>query len=220
MSKLDLVSKRGPKVVRARAILEGTLFAGAAALVMVSAVSAKRSHLGPPLMAIDQAKPAVVTVAAMPEAAPIEVAAPAVEEPKVTVEIESVSDVFTPEAGHVRYFNGRPIRPARTIMMVVTAYSPDERSCGEWADGFTATNHSVWTNGMQLVAADKKLLPMRSLVSVPGYAEGQVVPVLDVGGAIKGARLDVLYPTHAIARKWGKQRLPVIVWEYADDNSR
>ena len=68
----------------------------------------------------------------------------------------------------------------------------------------------------RMVAADTSLLPFGSMVSVPGYADGEVVPVLDRGGAIKGRRLDVLYPTHEIARKWGRQRLQVTVWEFAD----
>jgi len=218
----ELVSKRGPKVVRARAILETTLFAAAATLVMASAVSAKRAHLGPPLVALDQTRTVaaqpIQTVAAAPERVAIDLPADLSQTAIDDADAAEVTDIITPEPGHVRYFNGRPIRPARTIMMVVTAYSPDERSCGKWADGYTATNHSVWTNGMQLVAADKRILPMRSMITVPGYANDQVVPVLDVGGAIKGARLDVLYPTHAIARQWGVQRLPITVWEYADED--
>jgi 3D (Asp-Asp-Asp) domain-containing protein len=116
----------------------------------------------------------------------------------------------------IRWFNGRPVRPARTLTMVVTAYSPDERSCGEFADGVTASGYSVWTNAMKLAAADPKVLPFGSLISVPGYDNGEVIPVLDRGGAIKGRRLDMLYPTHEQARRWGTQRLTVTVWEYAD----
>lgn len=114
-------------------------------------------------------------------------------------------------------FNGRPLRKVREVNMLVTAYSPDERSCGIWADGITASGYSVWTNGMRLVAADTRILPFGSLVSVPGYNGGRPVPVLDRGGAIKGNRLDVLYPTHEIALRWGAQRLPIIIWEYADE---
>lgn len=121
-----------------------------------------------------------------------------------------------PRDPNVRYFGGRAVRPVKTIWMTVTAYSPDWRSCGEFADGYTATMKSVWTNGGRLVAADPKLLPMGTMISVPGYADGEVVPVLDKGGAIKGRRLDVLYPTHEIARKWGVQKVPVVVWEYVD----
>ncbi len=40
--------------------------------------------------------------------------------------------------------------------------------------------------------------------------------MLDCGGAIKGRRLDVLFPTHEQARQWGVRKIPVVVWEYAD----
>jgi 3D (Asp-Asp-Asp) domain-containing protein len=100
--------------------------------------------------------------------------------------------------------------------MVVTAYSPDERSCGDSADGMTATLHSVETNGFALVAADPTVLRYGSMLTVPGYDEDRIVPVLDCGGAIKGRRLDVLYPTHERARQWGRRTLKVTVWEYAD----
>lgn len=115
-----------------------------------------------------------------------------------------------------RWFNGRPIRPVGTMSMLVTAYSPDERSCGESADGITASGYSVWTNGMKMAAADTSVLPFGTLISVPGYDQDNVVPVLDRGGAIKGHRLDMLYPTHEQARQWGSQRLTVTIWEYAD----
>ena len=121
-----------------------------------------------------------------------------------------------PEVGELRYFNGRPIRAVRTVRMRVTAYSPDHRSCGNHADGITASGYSVEANGGRLVAADRRRFPFGSLLTVPGYAGGQVVPVLDRGGAIKGSRLDVLYPTHEIARRWGVRHLDVTVWEYAD----
>jgi len=114
-------------------------------------------------------------------------------------------------------FDGRPLRKVRTIAMVVTAYSPDARSCGRWADGVTASGYSVWTNGMKLVAADTRLLPFNTIVTVPGYNRGRPVQVLDRGGKIKGHRLDVLYPTHEIAVEWGVRRLEVDIWEYADE---
>jgi len=146
------------------------------------------------------------------------------DEPSEIQELEAlpVEEEMSPELaryaadGNVRWFNGRPIRPARTMTMVVTGYSPDSRSCGEFADGKTATLHSVQTNAMKLVAADTKVLPYGSMVSVPGYDSAQIVPVLDCGGAIKGRRLDLMFPTHEQARKWGRQRLQVTVWEYAD----
>jgi 3D (Asp-Asp-Asp) domain-containing protein len=74
----------------------------------------------------------------------------------------------------------------------------------------------VETNGFQLVAADPRVLKYGSLVTVPGYADNAIVPVLDCGGKIKGHRLDLLYPTHEQARKWGSQWHTVTVWGYAD----
>ncbi len=115
----------------------------------------------------------------------------------------------------IRYFDGRPIRPVKTISMIVTAYSPDARSCAPFDDGITASGLSVMTNGGSLIAADKRF-KFGTLLSVPGYNNNLPTPVLDRGGAIKGNRLDVLYPTHSIARKWGRQRVDVVVWEYID----
>lgn len=113
-------------------------------------------------------------------------------------------------------FNGRPLRRVRQMTMLTTAYSPDEKSCGKWADGYTASGYSVWTNGMKLVAADTHLLPFGTIVTIPGYNNGKPVQVLDRGGKIKGRHLDLLYPTHKRALQWGAQRLVVDVWEYAD----
>ncbi|CAG1007938.1 putative protein YuiC [Phycisphaerales bacterium] len=144
----------------------------------------------------------------VPETSPV--AEPAVEPAPVSDSLRYASDPA------IRWFNGRPVRPARTVQMVVTAYSPDARSCGEFADGITATLHSVETNGHALVAADPTVLPYGSLLTVPGYDDNHIVPVLDCGGAIKGKRLDVLYPSHERAREWGRQKLRVTVWEYAD----
>ncbi len=115
-----------------------------------------------------------------------------------------------------RRFNGRRIRPRRVVEMNVTAYSPDPQSCGDYADGWTASGYSVWTNAMKLVAADTDLFPFGTLVSIPDYHAGQVVPVLDRGGRIKGNCIDVLMPTHQQAISWGRRMLDVTVWDYVD----
>ena len=113
-------------------------------------------------------------------------------------------------------FDDRPLKEVRTVQMLVTAYSPDPRSCGKWADGVTASGRSIWTNGMKLVAADTGDFPFHTILTIPGYNRGQPVQVLDRGGGIKGDRLDVLMPSHAAARRWGTRRLDVTVWRYAD----
>jgi 3D (Asp-Asp-Asp) domain-containing protein len=133
-----------------------------------------------------------------------------------TVEEPRQASPAPPSAAAGPSFDGRTIRKQRTMEMIVTGYSPDERSCGKWADGITASGYSVWTNGMKLVAADTRVLPMKSVISIPGYNAGKPVPVLDRGGAIKGNRLDLLFPTHEQARQWGRKKVTITVWEYAD----
>ncbi|MBL1217270.1 MAG: hypothetical protein D8M59_07205 [Planctomycetes bacterium] len=117
----------------------------------------------------------------------------------------------------ILYFDGRPVRPVKTIHMKVTAYSPDARSCAPFDDGITASGYSVWTNGMKLIAADRRY-KFGTLLSVPGYNGSRPTPVLDRGAAIKGNRLDVLFPTHREAMKWGRQDLAVTIWEYVDED--
>ena len=198
-----------------RVIAERVVFVALAFVVILSAVATKRSVIKAPLAEIDLGpSSAIASIAPTFESESV-----AASDFEVVEIVEVVA--FSPEEAEAgaRWFDGRKVRPARTIWMTVTAYSPDHRSCGEFADGITASGKSIWTNGMKLVAADTRMLPFGSLLSIPGYDGGAIVPVLDRGGAIKGNRLDVLYPTHSTALKWGVQKLPVTVWEYADDDT-
>jgi 3D (Asp-Asp-Asp) domain-containing protein len=199
-----------------RVIAERVVFVLLALVVMASAVATKRSAITAPLAEIDLGPSSAMASIAPAYEAETEIIAEITPKVQVLKVVEMSSEQA--EAG-TRWFDGRKVRPARTIWMTVTAYSPDHRSCGKYADGITASGKSIWTNGMKLVAADKRLLPFGSMLSIPGYDGGAIVPVLDRGGAIKGARLDVLYPTHSTARKWGVQKLPVVVWEYVDEDS-
>ena len=194
------------KVRWARRCAEWGVYALVVAVTASSAVVAKRWTSAPALAAVDLRAVETGSSLVGAEAAPTETA----DATGVLDDLELSGEAAT------RYFDGREIRPVRRVWMTVTAYSPDERSCGIYADGITASGKSVWTNGGELVAADRTWFAFGDLVSVPGYAGDRVVPVLDRGGAIKGARLDVLYPTHEVAMRWGVQRLPVTVWEYAD----
>lgn len=208
------------------ALIDRAIFAALALVVVSSAVATKRFTGAPVLAAIERsAPPAAVTIepaeplidAAEPD--PWGVLREYLEGSTESDPQEQTGEAATPPPDpSIRYYDGRPIRPVKRMWMTVTAYSPDARSCGVFADGKTASMKSVWTNGGCLVAADSTVLPLGSLVSVPGYAANMVVPVLDRGGKIKGPRLDVLYPTHEVAMSWGVQRLPVTVWEYADQD--
>ena len=105
----------------------------------------------------------------------------------------------------------RSIRGPRVVMMEVTAYCPCKKCCGPKARGITASGKRVNHNGGLFVAADKSLFDFHTQLKVPGYASGRAVPVLDRGGAIKGNKLDVFFPSHAEALRWGRQMIAVTV---------
>lgn len=207
----DMVGLAGTTARRGWKPSGGVLWLVGAVLTVATAITAKQ--LGPvsPMAAIEPAK----TVQVADEAASIESDAQ-------TAALATPAFAFTTLASDIepgtstRWFNGRPVRPARTITMKVTAYSADAASCYPFADGQTATLHSVEANGGFLVAADTDLLPFGTMLSIEGYNGGKVVPVLDRGGAIKGNRLDLLFPSHKAALEWGVKNLDVVVWEYAD----
>ena len=110
---------------------------------------------------------------------------------------------------------GPAYRVVETILMEVTAYCPCTKCCGPLARGLTASGLPVSHNDSRFVAADVRVLPFGTTIRIPGYhgEQGAVVPVIDRGGAIKGKRLDVYFPTHRRALEWGRQILPVQVVE-------
>jgi len=65
--------------------------------------------------------------------------------------------------------------------------------------------------GRGTVAADTSVLPFGTIVEVPGYGFGRVE---DRGGAIKGNKLDLWFPSHDAALRWGRQKgVRVRVWK-------
>lgn len=105
----------------------------------------------------------------------------------------------------------RVARGPRVITMEVTAYCPCSKCCGKGAHGVTASGLRVSHNNGRFVAADTSVLPFHTKLIIPGYAGEQKVEVLDRGGAIKGNRLDVYFPTHRQAIEWGRRKIDVIV---------
>jgi 3D (Asp-Asp-Asp) domain-containing protein len=99
----------------------------------------------------------------------------------------------------------------RIVTMEVTAYCPCPKCCGPKAAGITASGKSVSYNAGRFVAADSSFRFGTKLM-IPGY-HAQPVEVIDRGGAIKGNKLDVFFPTHEQALKWGRRHISVTVIE-------
>lgn len=108
--------------------------------------------------------------------------------------------------------SARPRPQTRTMRMLVTAYCPCEKCCRGSSDGITACGKSIYTNQSRFVAADARLLGFGTRLSIPGYHGGAPVSVLDRGGKIKGHRIDVFFPSHQQAQKWGARWLDVTVY--------
>ena len=87
------------------------------------------------------------------------------------------------------------------VTMEVTAYCPCERCCGK-TDGITKSG--VKAVAGVTVAAD---LPLGTRVCI----EGHWYTVQDIGGAIKGNRIDVYFDTHEEALEWGRKTMEVLV---------
>ena len=96
--------------------------------------------------------------------------------------------------------------------MEVTAYCPCKKCCGPSAAGITASGKHISYNDGRFVAADTDRLPFGTKLVVPGYGEAALpVEVIDRGGAIKGNKLDVFFPTHQAALEWGRRRIAVLI---------
>ena len=93
----------------------------------------------------------------------------------------------------------------QSVEFEVTAYCPCSLCCGKFSDGVTATGTDAYTKG---VAVDPKVIPLGSTIHIPGY--GTVIAD-DVGGAIKGEKLDVRFKTHKEAKEWGRQKRHITI---------
>jgi len=95
----------------------------------------------------------------------------------------------------------------KSYTMIATAYEPSERSCGKYADGYTAIGIKAVPG---IVAVDPKVIPLRTKLYVEGYGPALAA---DVGGAIKGNRIDLFFNTVEEALRYGRRRVKVYVLE-------
>jgi cystine transport system substrate-binding protein len=116
-------------------------------------------------------------------------AAARVERKSIELQVAAVPEV-TPTA------TAPPALPpaGRTITVNSTGYS---------LSGRTATGIPV---GWGVIAVDPSVIPLGTRVTVPGYGEGVAA---DTGSGVRGATIDLWFPSLAQARAWGRRTVTI-----------
>lgn len=96
------------------------------------------------------------------------------------------------------------------IVFVITAYCNCRVCCGKSpnhpAYGVTASGKRASPG---TIAVDKRIISLGSLVKIEGFSN--IFRAEDTGGAIKGNRIDIWFPSHELAKKFGVQRRGVTI---------
>ncbi|WRP06678.1 ubiquitin-like domain-containing protein [Rossellomorea aquimaris] len=91
----------------------------------------------------------------------------------------------------------------REFYVSSTAYTASCNGCS----GFTATGINLKSNpNVKVIAVDPSVIPLGTKVYVEGY--GYAVAA-DTGGAIKGNKIDVFFPSKSDAYRWGRKTIKV-----------
>jgi 3D (Asp-Asp-Asp) domain-containing protein/septal ring factor EnvC (AmiA/AmiB activator) len=86
---------------------------------------------------------------------------------------------------------------ARTIVVSSTGYS---------LPGHTSTGIPV---AFGVVAVDPAVIPLGTRLTIPGYGEGVAA---DTGSGVRGADVDLWFPTLGAARAWGRRTVTITLY--------
>lgn len=97
--------------------------------------------------------------------------------------------------------------------VVATGYTAGVESTGKSPGhpqfGITFSGVNVTRDLYSTIAADLSIFPLGTILYIPGYGYGVVA---DKGGAIKGNKIDLYYPTvDQVYSEWGKREVDVYV---------
>ena len=86
--------------------------------------------------------------------------------------------------------------------MEATGYCSCRKCCGK-SDGITASGTQAHRG---TIAVDPKVIPLGTRVYIEGMGEFRAE---DVGGAIKGNKVDIWFPTHIATLNFGRKMVRV-----------
>ncbi|MGM0875979.1 MAG: 3D domain-containing protein [Bacillota bacterium] len=100
--------------------------------------------------------------------------------------------------------NSESSKSGKEMYVTATAYSHEDTK-----SDVTYLGYNIKTNpNMKLIAVDPGVIPLGSKVWVEDYG---VAIAGDTGGAIIGHKIDVLMPSSARAKQWGRQTVKIII---------
>ncbi len=93
-------------------------------------------------------------------------------------------------------------------------YESTGKNPGDPSYGITYSGLKVKRDLYSTIAADINVFPIGTILFIPGYGYGVVA---DIGGAIKGNKIDLYYDTvDEVFNDWGKQTIDVYVIKEGD----
>ena len=122
---------------------------------------------------------------------------------ETTTAIETTTELIETTTEPIETTTTEP--PTKTMLVEATAYCSCDKCCGEYADGITASG-TVATAG-RTIAVDPRHIPLGASVII----NGMKYIAEDIGGAIKGNRIDIYFDSHEDALNWGRQQIKVEV---------
>lgn len=99
-----------------------------------------------------------------------------------------------------------------------TYYGNDCNGCGNYTYTGINVSSTIYYKGYRIVASDKNVLPMGTLVDIKTPNERFKGIIADIGGGIRGKRLDVLVTSEAIATQIGRHDVQVRIIGKIDIN--
>ncbi|HYH04266.1 MAG TPA: ubiquitin-like domain-containing protein [Bacillota bacterium] len=118
----------------------------------------------------------------------------------IALGVKAVARTLVTSRGSYRYIEART--------MSATAYSPGPESCGKYATaGRTYTGKKA---GFGIVAVDPRVIRLGTMLYIEGYGKAEAA---DIGGAIKGNKIDLCFETYREAVLFGRKKVKVYILE-------
>jgi 3D (Asp-Asp-Asp) domain-containing protein len=115
----------------------------------------------------------------------------------------------------MRDSNGRRIASLESTARALASVASTPAAAGSRLLTVVATGYTLPGNtasgipvGPGVVAVDPAVIPLGTRLTIPGYGQGIAA---DTGGAIRGARIDLWFSSHAEALAWGRRTVTIAV---------